>query len=158
MENTEYELAIRTLAHAQTEFFLSSGNEAVAKLEEWVVDSLRRIPAQRIYEALKIREILKAHVQTELPSQSGMYLKLLHGRASVDEEMDDWGTDGPWVGPLEWFHCTYMKGLGIGFSDGSELPSLYANDSPPSPMGLVSDMIYFEGMYYGDWELQQIRA
>jgi hypothetical protein len=158
METTEYELAIKTLAHAQTVFFLSSGNDAVAKLEQWVGDSLRRIPVQRISEALKVREILEKHVTTELPTQSGMYLKLLHGRTSVDEEMDDWGPDGPWIGPLDWFHCTYMKGLGIGFSDGIELPSLYANDSPPSPIGLVSDMIYFEGMYYGDWELQQIRA
>lgn len=158
MEAAEYELAIKKLAHAQTEFYLSSGNDAITKLEQWICDSFRRMPVQHIAEAFSVHEVLKNHITNVAPTQPGMYLKLLHGRAHVDEELDDWGPDGPWIGPLEWFHCTYMKGLGIGFADGVELPSLYATDSPPSPIGLVLDMIYFEGMYYGDWELQQVRV
>ena len=50
-----------------------------------------------------------------------MYLKLLYGRDMADEEMDDWGPDGPWIGPLNYFHCTYLSDIGIGFAGGRRI-------------------------------------
>jgi hypothetical protein len=30
-----------------------------------------------------------------------LYLELYHGRDNVNDDMDDWGFDGPIIGPLE---------------------------------------------------------
>jgi hypothetical protein len=44
-----------------------------------------------------------------LPLQPGkLYLRLYHGRATPDEQMEDWGSDGPVIGPLASIHVTYM--------------------------------------------------
>jgi hypothetical protein len=85
-----------------------------------------------------------------------MYLKLLHGRESADEEMNDWGSDGPWIGPLKWFHCTYLSDIGFGFTGGEELTTLSHSIDVPFPIYLCQGMIYYDGMYYGDWELQNL--
>lgn len=36
-----------------------------------------------------------------------VWLHLFHGRSSPDEELDDWGCDGPCIGPLNYVHITY---------------------------------------------------
>jgi hypothetical protein len=36
-----------------------------------------------------------------------IYLKLMHGRDDPEQQMDDWGFDGPVLGPLEAVHFTY---------------------------------------------------
>ena len=36
-----------------------------------------------------------------------VYLELFHGRETVDEEMDDLGSQGPVIGPLPFLHTTY---------------------------------------------------
>lgn len=70
--------------------------------------------------------------------------------------MDDWGPDDPWIGPLKWFHCTYLSSVGLGFEDGSEIGTLMLNESFPPPLFLFEGMLFLNGMYYGDWELQTI--
>lgn len=85
------------------------------------------------------------------PVRPGMYLQLLHGRRHPDQQMDDWGPDGPCFGPLDWVHITYNTTIGIcgeGDNEGTG-PMLGIND----PMYFVEDMIFYEGMYYGDWEV-----
>lgn len=34
------------------------------------------------------------------PYEPGLFLRLYHGRIAPDEEMQQWGTDGPTFGPL----------------------------------------------------------
>jgi hypothetical protein len=36
-----------------------------------------------------------------------VYLKLLHGRLDPNPDMQDWGFDGPVLGPFEAVHITY---------------------------------------------------
>src|SRR6266540_2029269 len=48
---------------------------------------------------------------------SGLYLALFHGRKTPDEDMEDWGFDGPMIGPLSYVHTTYRSHLWLGFSD-----------------------------------------
>src|SRR3546814_15424074 len=36
-----------------------------------------------------------------------VYLHLFHGRNSPDQDMDDWGFDGPTIGPPDYVHTTY---------------------------------------------------
>jgi hypothetical protein len=38
-----------------------------------------------------------------------LYLHLFHGRNTPDEKLDDWGFQGPYFGPLDYFHITYIS-------------------------------------------------
>lgn len=38
-----------------------------------------------------------------------VFLRLFHGRDDPDQEMDDWGFEGPILGPLRYVHITYMS-------------------------------------------------
>jgi hypothetical protein len=42
-----------------------------------------------------------------------VYLHLFHGRKSPDEQLDDWGEDGPVLGPLKYVHTTYARDLKV---------------------------------------------
>lgn len=35
-----------------------------------------------------------------------VYLYLFHGRATPDEDVEDWGCEGPAIGPLDYVHTT----------------------------------------------------
>lgn len=55
------------------------------------------------------REILGARKKTK-----GVYLELFHGRRSLDQDMDDWGLEGPILGPFDWVHTTYGSEIKLG--------------------------------------------
>jgi hypothetical protein len=69
------------------------------------------------------------------------YLKLLHGRNRVDENLDDWGFEGPTFGPLDWFHVTYLQSFRFG------------RDEVEAEIATTEDMFLWEGKYYGDAEI-----
>ncbi len=71
-----------------------------------------------------------------------VYLKLFHGREDPNQDMDDWGADGPIFGPYNYIHTTYAFFIKMGLHSG-EVHNLY----------VVEDMIYYDGMYYGDWSV-----
>ena len=71
-----------------------------------------------------------------------LYIRLFHGRCDPQEEMNDWGTDGPVFGPYKFIHTTYKNYLRLNnLNDNCE--ELY----------LSEDMLFFDGMYYGDWSI-----
>ena len=85
------------------------------------------------------------------PLESGMYLRLIHGRTDPEESPEDWGTDGPVFGPLEFCHITYLNTINIakkGDHDGTG-PML----SEADPMYFHNDLLFYDGVYYGDFEL-----
>ncbi|AOX99670.1 hypothetical protein BJP62_03885 [Jeongeupia sp. USM3] len=84
----------------------------------------------------------------------GMYLTLHHGRHAKDEELDDWGFDGPRIGPIDWAHITYLDSINLGFSDGGETGPMYGAD----PLRFEQDMLFYAGCWYGDWEIQWLGA
>jgi hypothetical protein len=45
---------------------------------------------------------------------SSVYLELFHGRHSPDEELDDWGFEGPVFGPLPFVQVTYNSHVRLG--------------------------------------------
>jgi hypothetical protein len=157
MDDVKYQTAIKQLAKAHADILFSYGDAAQEKLEELFIKSLRGLPEGRVIEKHLDHEVLRRHAHSP-PTEPGTYLKLLHGRETLDEVMDDWGPDGPWIGPLEWFHCTYMKSISLGFTDGETVECLIQNETPVAPIFLAYDMIYFDGMYYGDWEIQNITS
>lgn len=73
-----------------------------------------------------------------------LYLKLFHGR-KLGEELDDWGADGPIFGPLSYVHTTYGYHVKLG-----EPESPYDN---LGDLYVVDDLLYYDGMYYGDWSV-----
>ena len=67
-----------------------------------------------------------------------LYIRLFHGRNHKDEDLDDWGFDGPIFGPYDFVHTTYACHIRMG--DAHELR-------------IVEDMVFYDGKYYGDWSV-----
>ena len=76
-----------------------------------------------------------------------MTLHLYHGRKTKDEEMDDWGSDGP-VLEVEGVTVTYEYDIRIMFTGQGdyEFISQYCTDQ----------LFYYDGIYYGDWSVQPL--
>jgi len=69
-----------------------------------------------------------------------LYLRLFHGRTDPSQDMDGWGTDGPVFGPHEFVHTTYVTTVKLGNPDGN-----------CGELFMYEDMLYYDGVYYGDW-------
>ena len=72
-----------------------------------------------------------------------LYIRLFHGRTDPEQDMDDWGTDGPIFGPYIHVHTTYSSMLRLGRTDGN-CDELHVHKK---------DMLYYDGVYYGDWSV-----
>jgi len=64
-------------------------------------------------------------------------LKLFHGRDDANAVMNDWGFDGPCLGPFEFLSFTYGS-LRLGTLD----PEFY--------LETVDDLFFYDGKFYGD--------
>jgi len=71
-----------------------------------------------------------------------LYLKLFHGRKDPSQNMNDWGSDGPIFGPLNFVHTVYASHIYLR-THRSESHELWMHD----------DMIFYDGIYYGDWSV-----
>lgn len=77
-------------------------------------------------------------------------LHLYHGRNSPDEQLSDWGFDGPTL-KIDWFHVTYMTTFVLGCNGGDEL---WLDDWSPTQAGvIVNSLFHYAGKFYGDWEI-----
>ncbi len=152
----DYSFALNQLARAQANILLMQADDLSNCLTEFIKRGLKDVPPDYLMASHEEHQLLARHTHEENPPRPGMYLKLLHGRRSVREGMDNWGPDGPWIGPLKWFHCAYLSSIGIGFEDGGEIAPMTNGGDLPSPMFFFEGLLYFKGMYYGDWELQSI--
>lgn len=68
---------------------------------------------------------------------TSVYLKLFHGRSDPNEEMNNWGEAGP-IFECEFVHSTYCVDIKT---------SNYGLDE----LRFYHDMVYYGGMFYGDW-------
>ena len=83
-----------------------------------------------------------------------IYIRLWHGRKHPDEELQDWGFEGPII-PIAGMHVVYgtvMLNLGESgaFPEGAWREIKHDDefvDLPTEESGLV----VFNGLYYGDW-------
>ena len=71
----------------------------------------------------------------------GIYFMLFHGRKAKDEKLEDWGSDGPIFGPLDWVHTTYAYHVKLGIPEEDDMTELIIDD----------DLLYYDGVWYGDW-------
>ena len=71
-----------------------------------------------------------------------LYIRLFHGRSDPAQDMDDWGTDGPVFGPYNFVHTTYKNYMRL-----NNLCNNYCE------LYLSEDLLFYDGMYYGDWSV-----
>lgn len=89
---------------------------------------------------------VKANVETSVVKDdqgnltTGVYLMLFHGRKEPDEKLDDWGFNGPVLGPFPYVHTTYASLIHTGDASGDDIQ-------------IHGDMIYYDGAFYGDWSV-----
>jgi hypothetical protein len=75
-----------------------------------------------------------------------VYLKLLHGRDDPNQDMHDWGFNGPVLGPFEAVHFTYCVHVRCFWDwDGTTRDAL--------ELSFTDDMLTYEGKHYGDFEI-----
>jgi hypothetical protein len=85
------------------------------------------------------------------PQKPGMYLGLFHGRDTPNEAMNDWGFDGPALGPLKHVHTTYASNMHVQFNCLSDAHLLTGNNDTYLELQLDGGLLCFDGKLYGDW-------
>ena len=70
-----------------------------------------------------------------------VYLRLFHGRDTVDETLDDWGYEGPKLGPWDYVHITYASDV------------KYTANGVDGYLRIVNELVEYEGKYYGDMSI-----
>lgn len=87
------------------------------------------------------------------PEKAGVYLALFHGRLQSNEQMDDWGFNGPLIGPLEWVHTTYSLHIRLMFINHDDEKLYFQKPAHPDANDIIiaDDVIPYAGKYYGDW-------
>lgn len=92
--------------------------------------------------------------------EPGLYLRLFHGRSRPDEDLSDWGTDGPYIGPLEYVHCTYLTELGLGFKSAVDHERYFSDGIPgdcrTAEIRFKDDLAVYAGVFYGDWSVSVV--
>ena len=97
------------------------------------------------------------------PVAPGLWLQLYHGRKNPDMEMDDWGESGPYFGPFDWMTSTYNSEFRFGRDEGEIVwigtPIVVIGGKRyRSSIFIWEDMIYYNGMFYGDWSIDYVQA
>lgn len=70
-----------------------------------------------------------------------VFLELFHGRDDAYADMEDWGDEGPILGPLDYVHITYGSIVHISFN-GDDYDLVFANDC-----------LGYAGIFYGDFSV-----
>lgn len=68
-----------------------------------------------------------------------IYVELFHGRDDPAEDMEDWGFQGPVLGPFKAVHMTYFSMIRLQHGEDWVL------------LPIKDDMIEYRGKFYGDW-------
>lgn len=74
-------------------------------------------------------------------TQPLLYIELLNGRTDPRQQMQDWGTAGPVLGPFPYVQVTYASEI------KTEMPA-----GTPCILSITGDhLVYYDGVYYGDF-------
>jgi len=79
-----------------------------------------------------------------------MYLELFHGRKTKEEDMDDWGFQGPSIGPLQYAHTTYGNEIKMAFVNDEDRVR-FGFKEPECWLTIEEGMVVYQDSYYGDW-------
>ena len=81
-----------------------------------------------------------------------VYLHLFHGRTSPEQDMEDWGTNGPTIGPLDYVHTTYANHIKLGTEDPKVCERFGLDPNFPE-LQVSEGLVVWDGKYYGDWSV-----
>ena len=71
-----------------------------------------------------------------------IYVHLYHGRTFPEQELDDWGVDGPTLGPFDSVQVTYQSHIKM-HGEGDFVELWWGHN----------DLIHHQGVWYGDVEI-----
>lgn len=71
--------------------------------------------------------------------ESGVYVRLFNGRRDPGEQLNDWGADGPVLGPFRFAHLVWASEINLG-DDGESLK-------------IVDSTVFYGGTYYADFSV-----
>jgi hypothetical protein len=90
-----------------------------------------------------------------------MNLKIFHGRWTPDEEMDDWGFDGPVLTNIQYGHITYCEDMKVFFKtkeacEAAQARTGWRRDEENTLLAYIKDgmlCVEWQGRpaYFGDW-------
>jgi hypothetical protein len=86
------------------------------------------------------------------PAEPGLYLGLFHGRTDPDDQMIEWGFNGPLIGPSSFVHTTYTNVLKLGFHSAVDEKRYFPIKDIPM-LTINGDMVHYKDCYYGDWTM-----
>lgn len=86
------------------------------------------------------------------PTRPGMYLGLFHGRHELDDQMTDWGFNGPLIGPLKFAHTTYTRDIKLQFERDADAKRYFPTQIE-HVLSVKGDMLVYADRFYGDWTL-----
>lgn len=88
----------------------------------------------------------------ELPT--GMYLGMLHGRDSVEEDLDGWGYNGIVI-PIRGYHTTYADNFRIELNSDEDINKYFPNQQLTRydwvDLEIVEGCLKYDNKFYGDW-------
>lgn len=90
-----------------------------------------------------------------------MKLKLFHGRKDPNEEMNDWGEEGPTLEGVKYAHTTYHYRTVVCFNsiEAMQAAALKTGwkrvDENTLEITYDNDMIYADYRWYGDWSFYE---
>lgn len=88
-----------------------------------------------------------------------VYLYFFHGRDSVGQDMDDWGSEGATIGPLSYVHTTYgaevkVRGAKAVLERFFPNAEIHLHDGQGEhAIQLAGDCLPHDGTFYGDWSV-----
>ncbi|MHA3790562.1 hypothetical protein [Sphingomonas sp. YL-JM2C] len=126
------------------------------------------IPAIAALIDRRTRAPLGSHTpNAAAPPAPSLYLRLLHGRTDPAADIEDWGAEGPVLGPFAYIHTTYM--CDVKFAAPVDVmqrffPEVIADwrargiSSATGPLcewqfDILADLIHYDGVLYGDWSV-----
>ena len=81
------------------------------------------------------------------------FLHLFHGRPSPKTVLSDWGSDGPWIGPLSSVRTTYAHTLKLEFCNPRDAARFGLSVEQPW-LHVREHMLLHAGVYYGEWVIE----
>ena len=84
----------------------------------------------------------------------GMYLGMFHGRNDPAQVMDDWGFNGPILGPITAQQVTYQSHYRIRFKSLLDAKNFFPGvDDEWVDLTFHEGLLVYGGKYYGDYTL-----
>lgn len=87
----------------------------------------------------------------DTPELSGLYLGLFHGRDDPEKDLNDWGSNGPIIGPLNYVHTTYATHIKLDFVNASDIKRYGFNPDEMLCLDIEDGMVKLGDHWYGDW-------